>query len=192
MNLRDLQVRKGDPVLPAWNKLLQWAKQFRLLAGRGVRLTRTPNGTFIVAEQRGTPWEHPFKVNISALEATVLLGTLNNLVPTMAGKRLDEEPTPRLKLVGGPNRDRRSWICLDVRVDTKADAIDPNDPNAVTITHVREPESREVGRHPLAMVLWNADRTTIRLVHQITHFNLQHRFLKAQAGQPSRHLFWPA
>jgi hypothetical protein len=192
MNLRDLHVRKGDPVLPAWNKLLEWAKQFRLFAGRGVRLTRTPNGTFIVAEQRGTPWDHPFKVMVSATEATVLLGTLNNVVPVIAGKRLDEESAPMLKLLGGPNRDMRSWICLDVRVDAKTGAIDRENPKAVIITHAREPESLELGRHALAMLIWNPDRATIRRAHQITHFNLQHRFIKAQAGKPSRHLFWPA
>ena len=97
-----------------------------------------------------------------------------------------------LKLLGGPNRDLRSWICLDVQVDNKTGAIDPENPKAVIITHSREPESRELGRHPLAMLIWNPDRTTIRRAHQITHFNLQHRFIKAQAGKPSRHLFWPA
>lgn len=192
MNLRDLHVRKGDPVLPAWNNLLDWAKQFRLFAGRGVRLTRTPNGTFIVAEQQSTPWDHPFKVTVSATEATVLLGTLNNQVPMISGKRLDEEVAPQLKLAGGPNRDRRSWVCLDLRVDVKTGAIDPDDPKSVVLTHAREPESSEFGRHPLAMILWDVDRSTIRRVHQITHFNLQHRFIKAQAGKPSRHLFWPA
>ncbi|MCB1209197.1 MAG: hypothetical protein KDK97_07720 [Verrucomicrobiales bacterium] len=192
MNLRDLHVRKGDPVLPAWNKLLEWAGRFRLFAGRGVRLTRTPNGTFIVAETKGIPWDHPFKVTVSTTEATVLPGTLNNQMPTISGRLLDEDPVPLLKLVGGPNRELRSWVCLDVRVDAKTGAIDQADKGAVAITHAREPDSREVGRHPLAMLIWNADRTTVRRVHQITHFNLQHRFTKAVAGKPSRHLFWPA
>ena len=189
MNLRDLHVKKGDPVLPAWNRLLAWAGQFRLFAGRGVRLTRTPNGTFIVVEQKSAPWDHPFKVMVGDNEATVLMGTLNNLVPTIAGKPLDAESPPRLKINGGPNAELRSWICLDVRVDAKTGVINEK---GVVIAHAREAESRESGRHPLAMLVWNTDRATVRRVHQITHFNLQHRFIKGQAGKPSRHLFWPA
>lgn len=183
MHLQDLQVRQGDPILPAWKRLLAWARQFRLEAGKGIRLTRTPNGTYIVAEPLFTSWDHPFKVTVSDGQARVLPGTLNSEMPLLGGKALDAEPVPALRLTGGPNGDLRSWLCLDVEVEENERA---------TITHTRELEHKHVGRHPLAMLVWNPDRATVRRVHQITHFNLQHRLVKGASGRPDRHFFWPA
>ncbi len=201
MDVRDLYVRKGEPVLPAWNRLLAWARQFRLCAARGIRFTRTPNGTFVVAEQTVLSWDHPFRVQVSDAEALITLGTINKLVPTIDGVGLDALSAPKLKITGGPNGDLRSWICVDVQVDLKSGMINPEGENSIIITHVGELDPRTseggspdngrgTGRHPLAMLIWS-DKSTIRRAHQITHFNQQHRFVAGTDGQPSRHLFWP-
>lgn len=202
MDVRDLYVRKGDPILPAWKRLLEWARQFRLFAGRGVRLTRTPSGTYIVVDAQAAPWDHPFKVLVSGQETTILPGTVNKLMPTVNGVALDAENAPRLRIAGGPSSELRSWICVQVRVDLKTGAINSDDKDALTIVHVTDldpatseggspDDGKGIGLHPLAMLIWNGDKASIKRAHQITHFNQQHRFIAAGDGQPSRHLFWP-
>ena len=94
MNVRDLYVKKGEPVLPAWNRLLEWTKQFRLFAGRGIRFTRTPNGTFVIADQNTLSWDHPFRVQVSV--ATT--------IPTSA--RLRHGATTRLPTTSGLGKSR--------------------------------------------------------------------------------------
>lgn len=204
INLRDLYVRPGEPVLPAWKRLLEWAKQFRLFAGRGVRLQRTPNGTYVIADLKSNPWNHPFKVRLADREAAIGFGTVQDVVPRIAGKRLDgidekgrEGEVPILKIEEGPNDELRSWIVVEVRVDPESGEIDAEDEEALIIRHVDELRSStpEVGRHPLAMLVWAPNGTEIIRTRQITHFHLRHLFVAQQGSeeaevQSGRHLFW--
>ena len=198
MDVRELYVQRGDAILPAWNKLLNWAKQFRVLAGRGIRLTRTPNGTYIVADLQASTWDHPFRVMLSGKEVTVGTGTLNNRIPTINGVPLDgAQAVPKLKLASGPNAELRSWVCLQVRVDLQSGEINTDDENAMSIVHKTDienglPSDGIIGLHALAMLVWNPDRSSVKRLHQVTHFHLQHRWLKGTNQQPARHLFWPA
>lgn len=204
IDLRELYVRPGEPVLPAWKRLLEWAKQFRLFAGRGVRLQRTPNGTYVIADLKANPWNHPFKVRLMDREATIGFGTVQDVVPRIEGKRIDgidekgrEGDPPKLRLTGEPNAEGRSWIVVEVRVDPKSGEIDPEDEEAVVVRHVRELRSStsEIGRHPLAMLIWSTNRSSIVRARQITHFHLRHLFVPQQSSDPQerrggRHLFW--
>ena len=204
IHLRDLYVRPGEPVMPAWKRLLEWSKQFRLFAGRGVRLQRTPNGTYVIADLKANPWNHPFKVRLADREATIGFGTVQDVVPRIEGKRLDgmddkgrEGEPPTLRLTGEPNDELRSWIVVEVKVDPKSGEIDPENEEAVTIRHVRELRSStpDIGRHPLAVLIWAPNRTTIVRARQITHFHLRHLFVAQQGSDPQdtrsgRHLFW--
>jgi hypothetical protein len=207
IDLRELYVRPGQPVLPAWRRLLEWAKQFRLFAGRGVRLQRTPNGIYVVADLRSNPWNHPFKVRLMDREATIGFGTVQDVVPRIEGRRIDgtddkgrEGEPPVLRLTGEPNADLRSWIVVEVKVDPESGEIDPDDEEAVVVRHVRELRSStaELGRHPLAMLVWSPNRSSIVRARQITHFHLRHLFVAQQGSDPQdtqerrggRHLFW--
>jgi hypothetical protein len=192
-DLRKLRVRPGEPVLPAWNRLLEWAKQFRLVAGPGVRLQRTPQGTYVVADLRSRPWHHPFKVTLADQEARVAFGTVENVVPRIGGRLLDEEPAPSLRLHGGPDPDGRSWVAVAVKVKVSGESgrIDAEDKEAVEIVHVRalRPADPATGLHPLAMLVWDGSGSVVR-VRQITHFNLGHLRIKGDGEAPGRHLFW--
>jgi hypothetical protein len=203
MDVRELYVQRGDAILPAWNKLLNWAKQFRVFAGRGIRLTRTPNGTYIVADLQASTWDHPFRVSLGGKELTIGMGTLNNRIPTINGLPLDgaqagkAQAVPKLKLTSGPNAELRSWVCLQLRVDRQSGEISADDENAVSIVHKSDienglPSDGSIGLHALAMLVWNSDRSSVKRLHQVTHFHLQHRWLKGTDPQPARHLFWPA
>lgn len=204
IDLRELYVRPGEPVMPAWKRLLEWAKQFRLFAGRGVRLQRTPNGTYVIADIRNNPWNHPFKARLADREATIGFGTVQDVVPRIGGERLDgidekgrEGEVPTLKIEGEPNDELRSWIVVEVKVDPESGEIDPEDKEAVVIRHVQELRSPtpEVGRHPLAMLVWAPNGTEIVRSRQITHFHLRHLFVARQGSEETeggggRHLFW--
>jgi hypothetical protein len=126
------------------------------------------------------------------------------MMPRIGGKRLDgtddkgrEGDPPTLRLTGEPNDVLRSWIVVEVKVDPKSGEIDPENEEAVTIRHVRElrPSSVEIARHPLAVLIWAPNRTTIVRARQITHFHLRHLFVPQQGSEGEdnrggRHLFW--
>jgi len=199
IDLRDLIVRPGEPVLPAWERLLDWAKQFRLHAGHGVRLNRTPNGTYIIADLPSPSWNHPFQVRLAEREVTVAFGTVNGLVPRIGGRTIDgldengrETEPPRLRIEGGPNEDLRSWIVIDVRTGGESGELDPSDPEAVVIRHARalRPDDKTIGRHPLAMLLWAANGRRLVRSRQITHFSLGHHYRAGDGDTPGRHFFW--
>jgi len=208
MNLEDLKVRRGDPIEPFVKRLLkELPVLFRFFTGRGVRFNRTPNGIIVVADVRSNAWDHPFKVGVSEKIAIVGNGSVNNLVPQINGVGIDgldddgkEVPPPQLKLTGGPSKELRSWVCVQARVDLKTGVMNPKDTTALTIIHTAtlDPKSSEggfpddgagIGLQPLAMLVWNEDKASVRRVFQITHHNLQHRFVRGNTGT-GRHFFW--
>ena len=210
MNLNDLQVQPGDPIVPAWHRLLKWAKQFTLHAGAHVRLNRTPNGTTVVADLRSKQWVPRFRVRVSDKSVVVGEGTVNNLVPRINGVELDgldsagkEVPAPTLKITSGPSDAMRSWVCVQVKVDIEGGRMNPDDKDSLTVIHTRtlDPRSAEggfpdngegIGLQPLAMLVWNEGGGSVKRVFQITHHNLQHRFVRSGTGQVTagRHFFW--
>ena len=53
-------------------------------------------------------------------------------------------------------------------------------------------EDPTIGRHPLAMLIWASNGTTILRARQITHFHLSHLYVVDRGAEerPGRHLFW--
>ena len=187
VDLRDLMVKPGDPVMPAWKRLLDWAKQFRLYSSNQIRLTRTPQGTYIVAEVAGAAFDHPFRVAVTSGGVIVRPGTVEDIYPRIGGAGIDKTPAPQLQL-GKPNAEGRSWVALEVT--TKDGAIDPKDKSAVVIRHASSlaRTREEVGIQPLAMLVWSG--STVSEVHQIVHHSLGHYYVKPSEGRGGRHLFY--
>lgn len=209
MNLEDLKVRRGDPIQPFVQRLLKELPQlFRFFSGRGVRFNRTPDGIIVVADLRTNSWDHPLKAGVSDKAAVIGNGSVNNLVPQINDVGIDgldssgkEVPPPQLKITGGPNGDLRSWICVQAKVDVQTGVMDAKDKSALTIVHTKtlDPKSSEggfpdngqgIGLHPLATLLWSDDQASIKRVFQITHHNLQHRFVRSGTSTAGRHFFW--
>ena len=180
IDLRKLRVKPGEPVLPAWERLLEWAKQFRVISGQGIRLTRTPQGTYVVADIRGSSWGHPFRVSLGSSEATISTGTVEDLVPKIGKIALDAEQAPTLKITGKPNKDGVSWVILGVSADGKTAEIK----HANTLERTDE----LIGVQALAMLRWSGDAPTQSF--QIVHHNLGHHYVAATETRGSRHLFW--
>lgn len=205
----ELIARKGDLILPKWNAFLDFLdRTVRVVRGEGVRMRHLPSGgLYIYADDNFNPWACPFKVSAGTDGARVREGTLNGLVPRIAGvpiNGVDDEgnrvEVPLVELT--PKAGGKSYVALRLVFKEEPVEVDPADPEALTIVEVAElPELFTQGGsvvsddnstlYPLAVIYWNDDGD-IERVFQITHHNLTHRFVNgsAQAGTPSRHLFW--
>ena len=210
-HLEDLIVRPGEPVWPAWERLKRWAQTLQLIKG-DARVHFTQNygrGTWVTVRADEATFVPRFHVAVSGLTAVVGLGFLNKVgIPSLGGVPLDgikdgrEVPVTPLAL-GGHDENRRSWVCLRVKVDLPTGLIPGDDDTALTVVHVtslRPPvldggvadDGEWTGLQPLAMLKWSEDGASIRSVYQITMHNLEHRYVKAdpQLGRPGRHFFW--
>lgn len=74
--------------------------------GSGLLARKTPGGTLIDPTQpRRLPIVlPPFGVSIEGDKIRVKAGAVNNVVPTMNGKKLDEDPAPTLSLPSGASK----------------------------------------------------------------------------------------
>lgn len=71
--------------------------------GSGLLARKTPGGTLIdpTPSRRQPIVLPPFGVSIEGDKIKVKAGSVNNVVPTMGGKKLDEDPAPTLSLPSG-------------------------------------------------------------------------------------------
>src|SRR5438067_9431749 len=97
-----LFVRPGERITAAlWNKLVGACRSARILAGDGIRLRQTPDGTLISASV-WQPWNHPFKVSLSGTSATINRGWVNGIEPKIkdvpiGGDQESGKPQPKLE-----------------------------------------------------------------------------------------------
>lgn len=209
---REIKAKRGDWILPKWIALLNFIKRTnKIIRGDGVRIQYLPSGgVYIYADDNFNPWAHPFKVRLSSSEMTISEGTINGVIPAIEDVRLDgskadseelEQP-PKLQIKNPESR--RSYIALKLTFSEDPVEFSADDPKAAQIVHVPEiPKLFVQGGavvnddnttlYPLASIYWT-EGGNIRRVFQITHHNLNHRFVRggALSGKPSRHLFWAA
>jgi hypothetical protein len=187
MKIDDLKVKPGQPVAPAWDKLLDFLRRFRLVAGPGVSLSQTPDGTFIAAEPVRAAFDHPFRVTAALTEARVTKGTIEGIVPTIGSNPLDADQPPQLKLKGGPGKDGRSYVALQVK--TTMGGLDPEMKGVAEIVHVQTlaRTANEIGLQPLAVLKWTQG---IPAAFQIVYHNLGHHYVIQTEARGSRHLFY--
>ena len=180
MDTHTLHVQAGEEITPAWKRLEAWVRSTRVISSPGLRVHRTTQGTHVYADTEGTSWAHPFRVSIGGLSATVDMGTINNRVPIIEGEPLDGKDAngatvsaPPLKLTGKSSG--KSWVVVRM----------PEEKEELPI--IEQAEELD-GAHPLAVIYWDAGQ--VSRVHQITHFNLQHQRIPANATNAQRELFW--
>jgi hypothetical protein len=208
-DLESLKARPGERVAPKWEGLIRYLRRItQLRAGRDVRLKTGPDGTSVIADQRGALFVPHFKVSLQAQLARVGAGLISGRMPLVSGVRLDGKSTdgkddktvPGLPLTGGPDAALRSWVVVTVRVDLATGLLAEAE-EALGIAHRNDVLARlangycvdegGVGFYPLALLIWRDKRNVLR-VHQNTMHDLQHAFVKAAGGRPARHYFWPA
>ena len=206
---QDIVARRGDLVLRKWAALLQFIARTGIVAGPGVRVTQTPNGTMVDSDASFRPWSHPFKVSCDGEKAAIRAGLVNGIAPHVDGVRITgvddggkEIAVPDLVIEhdGTPI----TYIALIALTSTTGRNIEIVDsPETLFIGHVTElPENfagggtaPDLGRatYPLAALYWSS-KGVLRRKIQIVHHNLGHRYIQSQAkaGIPGRHLFWAA
>ena len=200
LNVNELEVKPGDPVLPAWKKLVSWIRRSKVIAGPGIRLSFTKKGVIATVNREETPWRHPFKVSVGT-HAIVRPGTVEGVMASMkddlTGKvrRLDERDAdgkrssdgpPKLKIDFNKHDDQgRFWLYVNVK--SEDGEMNTDDPEAVTVTQERR--ERTFGQ-PIAMVYLNESRDGIINTFQITHHNLKVLLQEQEVGLP-RQIFYP-
>jgi hypothetical protein len=187
-----LFVRPGQRITAVlWNKLVTACRAARILAGDGIRLRHTPDGTLISCST-WKPWNHPFKVSFSGTSATINRGLVGGIEPTIKDVPIggDEESgkaQPRLEFKQ-PKLDEegRGWIAIEVTCEQKEWKV----ASAETV-QVADLKSDDASKalHPIAMLRQRANGSLV--LFQIEFFNLQHR-ADVRASGDARHFFWPA
>lgn len=188
-----LFVKPGQRITAAlWNKMAAAARSCRILAGDGVRLRQTPDGTLISCSA-WTPWNHPFKVSLSGTSATIGRGLVDGIEPKIkdipiGGDEAEGKGQPKLEIRQPKFDDEgRGWIAVEVTCD--GEKWEVTDATIVQVADIKSADPLK-GLHPLAM-LRDAGNGTMTLF-QIEYFNLQHRADVRESGKGARHFFWPA
>lgn len=197
LNINELEVKPGDPVLPAWKKLLSWIRSAKVIAGPGIRLAFTSKGVIATVNREETPWRHPWRVSVGT-HAIVSPGTVDGVMARMRDDlsqkllRLDErdddgkltgDGPPRLKIDFKKHDDEgKFWIWLNADINEDLD-LDTDNPEAVTITQERR--ERTFGQ-PLALVYLDESRTSVINTFQISHHNYKLMVQEQETGLPRR------
>lgn len=199
MDPRTLYVKRGDPVLPAFRKLVKELAGLRLIAGRGVLLTRTSTGTVVSVRAAVTGFTGAWDVQISGQEATIGRGYVNGKEPELKGVPISgtkEKGTPTLKLdVTNYDKSGRSWIAIKATVDETGKIVEPKDGKGdlgltVVQTASLEDPDDSIGLHAIAMLKRRENETKeLGRKVQIAFFDYQH--LTSRQNAKWRHFFLP-
>lgn len=165
-----LKARRGEPILPKWLQLQEWAKSFRLFTGSQVRLEVTPDGTWVNLVSRHF-WDYAFRVTISNLQAKIGFGMVDGDLPRIGEARIDgtdmefaplETGVPRLDLSDGVQDSGRSFIAIQVTLPEGEDQPDREDPEGLQIVHAPE-IALDQPLEPIAVLYWSAGRVVKHL-----------------------------
>jgi len=201
----DLYAKPGQNILEKWNQLLDWQKRWTLYAGSQVKLTVTPDGTWINVVSRAA-WLHPFRVSVSAdLSVRVRHGSIDGDVPRIRmegewiridGTDMEYRPHPDgqpvLDIGGDALESGRSMVAARVVVNDQGE-MDVTDPAANTVVHVPDWDSPErtveagVGYQPLAVLYWQGDRVVQR--YPVVHHHLIRYYRPGNGDRPEAHFF---
>jgi hypothetical protein len=205
--------RSGQPLTPSlWNAARAFVHAQRIIAGPGIRITRTPFGSIIAARRAGKPWTHPFQVSLAGTGATIETGFVNLIEP-----RIDDVPLSGSDREGAPvlrwpklslDADGRGYIALELETDEKF-AIVPAKVKIVQVAYFDSADGTEPpkttggksasggvpllpgrrARWPLAMLRQRKNGTVD--LFQVTHGDLQFRAEPAAGDDGTgRAFFW--
>jgi hypothetical protein len=187
MNLREIQVRKGEPVKAAWERLLKWLPSLKVEPDDGITIRETPHGTIVrVADSK--MFRHPFRVSVGSKSVKIASGTINDEVPVMAtakegkrridnrdkdGKRETDKAPPELPLdLAKASDDGRIYVSLKYQTPPTEKGAEARPPEIVQTADAKGPVDG-FGYYPLAFLWLSTDRKSVDEVFQIVHHNLR-------------------
>lgn len=216
MNVEELEVQKGDPIKPAWERLKKYVESLTVrTTGDGAAIHYSPRQIDVVFEGDGATYTGHFPCNLlrSGPRQYITVGVETgdslvngSLIPVINNTPIDGvvSPTktvvrPQLDLSAGPNKDLRSWVCLQAVVDLKTGKLDDKNPfdAPMTITHRNDWDELDpgvdsgfgYGLESIAMLIWR-DKSTVDRVEQIVMHQIRHDYRPPlKAGRKGRHFF---
>lgn len=205
----DYYAADGDDPKPIIRRLVELVRRDSRKTFQGVTVQRSLNGVNVVAKERARVFTGAWYVTLGQSNSVQFSpGTVNGREArldeiTLDGFDLDGEPAdagrPSLNVEEGPNERQRSYVGILVRINPETGAMDPEDPEALTMAHRPTlhpafgeggaPDEEGAGFWPVAQLQWTADGKRIDRVRQWAYFDYTHRFVQPLGGGRGRHFF---
>lgn len=153
------------------------------------------DGGHVIVSRGSNPsiWSGAFAIALGGDYVTVNFGMVNEVEPVINGVPIsgvtadgERVQQPKLGLLKAFDEEGRQWVALQVTVDKNGRFA--QNPTVVVTKDIGSSGDETVGLHPLGVF------TRTRELHQITHFNLKHAWVKSarRDSGPARHFFWSA
>jgi hypothetical protein len=170
----------------------------QLKPGPGTRIVQTPMGDLLGAPTRTGNFKHPFRAALAngvlQFSKGIVFGSIPheptiNKVP-ISGDANNPAPSLRLdpSVFNGQGWNDATWACIEITPNADGST---DKKTMVEVVHRGEPTSAnpKVGRQPLCMILWAANRPARIL--DIVYFNLRYyRTTPAPGHGIPRHFFF--
>lgn len=197
-SLLDMRAKPGDPILAEhWNALLDWLRATQILGGANVRVSRTPNGTFVNAQPGAIPVAGAFDVQLgsdgSGQVATVARGLVEGIEPMLRGVKISGDakdpavPAPKLALPKPSAAE--GYIYLECKIAKESWRITSIEP----VFLAEPPAPKEWTAYKLLAILRQAgegESAAWSRAHQAVHFDLGHYPYGRKSSGKARHLFF--
>lgn len=182
-------VERGETIKAThWKQMAQEVRATKLISGRGIRLTTTPNGTLINFAGSASGFNHPHKCTLQGDSVRILPGLINSIVGDDGSEPFTLDFAPEY------DADGRAWIVAAVTFS------DDWEVTAWKYKHTTEPFS---GNAPGIGGLNTLDDGTVNIpialivktlgatLHQHAFFNLGLRTRPSGAASGNaRHLYF--
>jgi hypothetical protein len=195
ITLEELRARPGESIPYKVRLVYRYLEQqiagFQKMTGPGLLRDITGDGFYFRAiPSEGDPFIGSLRVSVSGLEASVGLGSVDDLEPTINGVKIKDASNPKVKIAGGPDSDLRSWVCVEAHFE--GGVLRADEPLPVVHRNTLAVEAPDlVGVLPLALLQWR-DEASIARVWQIVHFDQKTVLRAAVGGRKGRVVFYPA
>ena len=191
MNVAELKVRKGEPVIDGWKRLVKWVETLKIVPDDRIEIRLSKHGTIVRVRDTAT-FRHPFRVITSGRDLVqVSTGTCEDLVPEIKtekdgkrridnrdkdGKRVEGKNPPELKLqISKADNEGRIYISIKQKAAPKDKKEKPEPPEIVQTDSAKGPVDG-FGYYPLGVIHLTKDRQSIEQTFQVVHHNLRFTF----------------
>ena len=206
-----IRAKRGDRILPKWNKLINKAEEAYVTAGKHTKVRRLPNGKILVTGEppvRIAP--HPWRVSSLDEEQRVRIteGTVAGRFPWITDEARLGQETEDGEIIGlklKPKSEGYSYVAVGVNVSASESGLAEIDANgADTWEQLRLQEIDELPKgfgtggvlpdgagwawYPLVRLEWS--QKSVQRKFQIVRHNLGHLVLKGDNNE-ARHFFPP-
>jgi len=187
------EVRPGDPVLPAWRRMVAFSRSLRPFAGSNTLITSLPNGYLVSFPPADFSWAHPFAVNFQSGKIKVSTGLIDQMEPTIGGLPISgisssgtplKAGAPLLTLENNYDSERRSWIIA------RCECLESGDIMSAEILQIKNypTPSPNVLQADVALAMIKNLSVGGPTIFQIVYHNLSHQWLQP-SGAAGRHFF---